>query len=68
MEIGGVEEEDLPDLRLERVEAELGDGRAVVGRGNGQFELDAVGLSRELEQVHELLVRQASGAVAITRA
>ena len=54
-----VEEEDLPDLRLERIEAEAGDRGAVVGGGNRELELDAVGLARQLEHRDELLVGEA---------
>ncbi len=56
VEIGRVEEEDLPDLGLERVETELGDRSAMIGGRNRELELDAVGLACELEHLHELLV------------
>ena len=57
-ELGGVEEEDLADLGLERVERERRDGRALVRLGNRQLQLDAVGPLEGAEQLHELLVRE----------
>src|SRR5262249_28810350 len=46
-----VEEEDLPDLRLQRIELKRRDGRALVRLWHRQLQLDAVGA---LEQLHEL--------------
>ena len=56
IEVGCVEEEHLPDLCLERIEAEAGDRGSVVGGGNRELQLDAVRLLRELEELDELLV------------
>ena len=49
-EVGRVEEEDLADLRLERVEPERDDRRAVVRLGHGQLQLDAVRVLDQLEE------------------
>jgi hypothetical protein len=53
-----VEEDDLADLRLERVHAQ-GVGRGADSRvGNGQLQLDAVGLLHQPKQLLDLLVFQ----------
>ena len=50
LEVGRVEEEHLPDLRVERIHLE-GRGRRPVGPfRNGQLQLDAVGI---LDEIHE---------------
>ena len=51
-ELRRIEEEHLADLRLQWVEAERLNGRALVLLGNGQLQLDAVGA---LDQLVELL-------------
>jgi hypothetical protein len=61
LEIGRVEEEDLADLRFERIEAECDYRGAMVGRGNRELELDAVRLARESEHARELVVREPRG-------
>jgi hypothetical protein len=63
IELGRVEEEDLADLRLERIELERGYGRRWCGSGHRQLQLDAVGSLDQVEQLHEVLVREAGGAV-----
>ena len=57
-EIGGVEEEDLAELRLERVQPEPGDRRPVLRRGDRQLQLDGVGLLHEGEELDGFLVRE----------
>src|SRR5919106_1606722 len=56
IEVGCVEEVDLADLGLERIEAEACDRGAVVGGGNRELQFDAVRLLRELQHLDELLV------------
>ena len=46
-QVRGVEEEHLPDLRVERVHAERLDRRALIGLRHGQLQLDAVGVVNE---------------------
>jgi hypothetical protein len=55
-EIGGVEEVDLADLRVDRVELERIHRGALVGLGHGQLQLDAIGPLHQMKQVAELLV------------
>jgi hypothetical protein len=58
VELGRVEEEDLADLRLERIELERRDSRALVRLRHRQLQLDAVRSLEQLEQPHGLLVRE----------
>ena len=53
-QVGRVEEEDLADLALQRVEVERRDRRALVALGDRQLELDAVGLADQCEHLREL--------------
>ena len=46
-ELGSVEEEHLPDLRLERIELEGGDRRSLLALRDGQLQLDAVRAAHE---------------------
>jgi hypothetical protein len=50
-EIGRVEEHDLADLRVERVEPKPSDRGTLLGGGDGELELDRI---RALEQAHQL--------------
>jgi len=59
IEFGRVEEEDLADLRFERIELERLDGRPLVRLRDRQFQLDAVGSLEQVEQLHQVLVREA---------
>jgi hypothetical protein len=58
VELRRVEEEDLADLRLERIELERRDGRSLVRLRHRQLQLDAVGSLEQVEQPHDLLVRE----------
>ena len=61
-EVGRVEEHDLADLGIERVEPERADRGSLLGGGHGELELDRV---RALQQAHhlgELLVAQAGAS------
>ena len=57
-QVGRVEEEDLPDLRLERVEPEGGDRPLVRARRERDLQLDAVGPADQAEELSELLARE----------
>src|SRR5512132_800244 len=57
-QVGGFEEEDLSDLRVERVHAERADGRALVVLGHGQLQLDAVRVFDQVEHLRDLLLRK----------
>ena len=59
IELGRVEEEDLADLRLERIELERRYGRPLVRLRHRQLQLDAVGSLEQVEQLHEVVVREA---------
>ena len=55
-ELRRVEEEHLPDLRLDRVEPQRVDRGALIDRRHRSLELDAVGALHEGEDPAELLV------------
>ena len=50
-EVGRIEEECLPRLRLDRVEPDTIDRRAMAGEGNRQFQFDAARPFDELEEL-----------------
>jgi len=52
---GGVEEEHLPDLRLERIEPEGGDRRSLSVLGDGQLQLGTVRTAHERKELRELV-------------
>ena len=56
VERGRVEEVHLPDLRVERVDAERSRGRVLVGLRHRQLQLHAVGAGRQLQQLFQLLI------------
>src|SRR4029453_1723052 len=56
IEAGCVEEEDLPDLGFQRAEAACRYRSTMIVRGEGELELDTVGLLRQLEHPREILV------------
>ena len=62
-EVGRVEEEDLPDLRLERIEPERGDRGAVRVLGQRHLQLDGVGALEECEEVCELVTGKVGEAL-----
>ncbi len=49
IELGRVEEEDLADLRLERIELERRHGRLLMRLRHRQLQLDAVGALEQVE-------------------
>ena len=53
-ELGGIEEDHLSDLALERVHSERHDGGSLVRVGHSQLELDGVRLLREGEELLQL--------------
>jgi hypothetical protein len=63
-EIGCVEEEDLTHLAVQRVHPQIGDRRALIRLRDREFELDAVGLLRQIQQLSEFLVGQRRERVA----
>ncbi len=58
LQIGRVEEEDLADLRLERVDAERCHRRLLMGLRDGELQLDAVGTLHQAEDLGDLCVRE----------
>ena len=62
LEVGGVEEEDLADLRLERVEPKRTDGRDLGAVRDRQLQLGTVGTFEQLEYLGDLSRRSAAGS------
>ena len=62
-EVGGVEEVDLADLGVEGVHPQRGDGRAALGVGHRQLQLDAVGVGGQREQLLKLGVGEPTGSL-----
>ena len=58
LEIRRVEEDDLPDLSLERIHAKSRHGGTLIRLGDCDLQLDAVGLLEGTEQLRELLARE----------
>jgi hypothetical protein len=55
-ELRRVEEEDLPEVRVERVDTERACGRTPVLLGDCELQLDAVGATDQLHNARELLI------------
>jgi hypothetical protein len=62
-QIGGVEEEHLADLGVQRVHAEGVDRGATFGVGDGQLQLDTVGVAGQVEDLLQLAVGQPMGSL-----
>jgi hypothetical protein len=58
VQVRRIEEDDLAHLRIQGVDAEGLDRRALVGLGDGELELHAVGALEQAEQFRELLTGQ----------
>ena len=57
-QIRRIEEDDLPDLRVEGIHVEGGDRRATIGIGHAQLELDTICALDQTQDLGELLSRQ----------
>ena len=57
-QLGRVEEEDLPHLRVERIDAQRRAGAGPGGLGQRELQLDAVGTLDEREDLGQFLVCQ----------
>ena len=64
-QVGRVEEEDLPDLGVERIDAEPLQRGALLVLGDRQLELDAVGVLGQREQLGRLFVRDQAVIVSV---
>lgn len=58
LKVGRIEEDHLPDLGIQRIEAERADRRTLLGGGDSELELDRIRAAQEAHHLHELRVGQ----------